>query len=149
MLVARPVGSGAFSKSRCAPYRRREGSAVALRGGLLADIGKGTCRHPQSCNAAGLRATHICKAPEDYMSSLCCSAVTQLLRRVCEVANGAIRKDAKRLQLAPPGGGVKALDDVHVDTRVAARPWPTSTACRARLRAGPARRPPTHRAWPS
>jgi hypothetical protein len=35
---------------------------------------------------------------------------------VCEAANGAGRKVAKRLQLALPGGGVKVLDGVHVDT---------------------------------
>lgn len=34
----------------------------------------------------------------------------------CEAANGVQRKVSKRLQLALPGGGVKALDGVHVDT---------------------------------
>jgi hypothetical protein len=35
---------------------------------------------------------------------------------VCEAANGSARKVARRLQLALPGGGVKALDGVYVDT---------------------------------
>jgi hypothetical protein len=34
----------------------------------------------------------------------------------CEAANGPARKVSKRLQLALPGGGVKALDGVHIDT---------------------------------
>jgi hypothetical protein len=34
----------------------------------------------------------------------------------CEAANGPERKVSKRLQLALPGGGVKALDGVHIDT---------------------------------
>jgi hypothetical protein len=34
----------------------------------------------------------------------------------CEAANKPDRKVSKRLQLALPGGGVKALDGVHVDT---------------------------------
>jgi hypothetical protein len=34
----------------------------------------------------------------------------------CEAANRPARKVSKRLQLALPGGGVKALDGVHVDT---------------------------------
>jgi hypothetical protein len=34
----------------------------------------------------------------------------------CEAANGPQRKVSKRLQLALPGGGVKALDGVHIDT---------------------------------
>ena len=35
---------------------------------------------------------------------------------VCEAANGPTRKVSRRLQLALPGGGVKALDGVYVDT---------------------------------
>jgi hypothetical protein len=34
----------------------------------------------------------------------------------CEAANGPARKVSRRLQLALPGGGVKALDGVHIDT---------------------------------
>jgi hypothetical protein len=34
----------------------------------------------------------------------------------CEAANGAERKVSKRLQLALPGGGLKSVDGVHVDT---------------------------------
>jgi hypothetical protein len=34
----------------------------------------------------------------------------------CEAANGPQRKVSKRLQLALAGGGVKALDGVHIDT---------------------------------
>jgi hypothetical protein len=34
----------------------------------------------------------------------------------CEAANRPERKVSKRLQLALPGGGVKALDGIHIDT---------------------------------
>jgi hypothetical protein len=34
----------------------------------------------------------------------------------CDAANGPARKVSKRLQLALPGGGVKMLDGVHIDT---------------------------------